>query len=781
MTFKNSIFTLFFVFITINLVSSQSISCTRELSTLQPSDINNSNWVVPSNGTTCVSSNLTVAYLEIANGGTLIIKPGVILTITGNIRPDNIPTRNSTIQVYGELRFTQSATIPMSTNLTIYSAGKLMVGNNGTSNISFKGNVTNILNNGTLNVGTIDINNNSSVNTFENQGNFTVSGNINIQGTTYFKNTSSLIINASFNNNSNSVYVNCGTFTTSGFNLQGGKIYNIGSFTATGNINFGSSTAFFENYGSFNGAGIQLGGGSSYVYNSGNFTLTSTFQNDGNLRGPASGTNYGRFVINGKSSINNGTVTGRLNLINGSNANSNASTMFNNGINVASTVVFGACSACTVVTTGAVCLNPDGSMPITVDAVADNLTSTANGGTTTSVFANDVYNGGTAGSVNSTNVNLAQVGTWPAGFTLNANGTISVASGTPASSYNLEYRICAQLAPTSCDNAIATVIVSPTVDAVADSFSATGSQAVTGIANIGNVLANDTFNAGAAGSATTNNVAISVTTAATPAYVGAPIPALNTTTGVVSIPTGTPAGTYTITYQLCEKISGTQCDSASTTITVAAPAMSVSSDNLTTPADGSTTISLLSNDTFNGGAAGSATPDNVTVAKEGVWPIGITLNPDGTLTVAQGTQASTHVLDYKICDKLNPANCMNAVATITIINCFQPVALDPDAGSSLDTATGITSLNRAGTASKWPAVRKSGWIVLEAKTKGFVLNRVRFNASNQPVAADGSTPVITAPVEGMMVYDITNNCLKVYTTTDGVSFAWYCMETQACQ
>ena len=70
---------------------------------------------------------------------------------------------------------------------------------------------------------------------------------------------------------------------------------------------------------------------------------------------------------------------------------------------------------------------------------------------------------------------------------------------------------------------------------------------------------------------------------------------------------------------------------------------------------------------------------------------------------------------------------------------------------------------------------------MEAKTKGFVLNRVRFNASNQPVAADGSTPVITAPVEGMMVYDITNNCLKVYTTTDGVSFAWYCMETQACQ
>ena len=112
--------------------------------------------------------------------------------------------------------------------------------------------------------------------------------------------------------------------------------------------------------------------------------------------------------------------------------------------------------------------------------------------------------------------------------------------------------------------------------------------------------------------------------------------------------------------------------------------------------------------------------------------------------------------------------------------CYLDGELDNQAGSALDTATGITSLDRAGTASIWPAVRKSGWIVLEAKTKGFVLNRVAFNASNQPVAADGTTLVITSPVEGMMVFDTTNNCLKVYTTTDGTSFAWYCMETQAC-
>lgn len=61
------------------------------------------------------------------------------------------------------------------------------------------------------------------------------------------------------------------------------------------------------------------------------------------------------------------------------------------------------------------------------------------------------------------------------------------------------------------------------------------------------------------------------------------------------------------------------------------------------------------------------------------------------------------------------------------------------------------------------------------------MNRVKFNASNHPVADDGTTLVITTPVEGMMVYDTTNNCLKVYTSNDGGStFAWHCMNVQTC-
>ncbi|MEI3789381.1 MULTISPECIES: hypothetical protein [unclassified Chryseobacterium] len=99
-------------------------------------------------------------------------------------------------------------------------------------------------------------------------------------------------------------------------------------------------------------------------------------------------------------------------------------------------------------------------------------------------------------------------------------------------------------------------------------------------------------------------------------------------------------------------------------------------------------------------------------------------------------------------------------------------------GTTLDTKVGITSLNRAGATNSdnWPMTRKGGWIALEAKTKGFVPNRVAFDASGNPV---GITPANF--VEGMMVYDTTNKCMKMYTLKDGdTSMAWHCISTQTC-
>ncbi|AYN00707.1 hypothetical protein EAG08_10610 [Chryseobacterium sp. 3008163] len=106
--------------------------------------------------------------------------------------------------------------------------------------------------------------------------------------------------------------------------------------------------------------------------------------------------------------------------------------------------------------------------------------------------------------------------------------------------------------------------------------------------------------------------------------------------------------------------------------------------------------------------------------------------------------------------------------------CYKPGIT---AGTALDTKVGITSLNRAGAtdSDNWPMTRKGGWLALEAKTKGFVPNRVAFSAGN---------PVGIAPanfVEGMMVYDTTNKCMKIYTLKEGdSSMAWHCITTQTC-
>ncbi|MFC7346079.1 hypothetical protein ACFQO9_05015 [Chryseobacterium zhengzhouense] len=109
--------------------------------------------------------------------------------------------------------------------------------------------------------------------------------------------------------------------------------------------------------------------------------------------------------------------------------------------------------------------------------------------------------------------------------------------------------------------------------------------------------------------------------------------------------------------------------------------------------------------------------------------------------------------------------------------CYKPGIVATAGNPALPTKAGITSLNRAGAqdADNWPMVRTGGWLALESKTKGFVPNRVAFSGGN-PVgipAADFR--------EGMMVYDTTNKCLKIFTSVNnGSTFEWHCVTTQTC-
>ena len=108
------------------------------------------------------------------------------------------------------------------------------------------------------------------------------------------------------------------------------------------------------------------------------------------------------------------------------------------------------------------------------------------------------------------------------------------------------------------------------------------------------------------------------------------------------------------------------------------------------------------------------------------------------------------------------AHCPTAPITFDLYCRKLPVT---NAGTQLPSNLGITALGRAGADnSNWPMVRQSAWTVLEAKTKGFVVNRVANPATD-----------IANPVEGMMVFDTTAQCLKIYNGT-----VWSCYSTPAC-
>ncbi len=115
------------------------------------------------------------------------------------------------------------------------------------------------------------------------------------------------------------------------------------------------------------------------------------------------------------------------------------------------------------------------------------------------------------------------------------------------------------------------------------------------------------------------------------------------------------------------------------------------------------------------------------------------------------------------------SNLADNTATDTDTNgvCYRPAVTD---GNTYPTQHGITALSRAGNDnSNWPMVRQSGWTALEAKTKGFVINRI---------ATTAAVNAIPNPVEGMIVFDIEADCLKINTT--GTSGGWKCLNTQTC-
>ena len=332
---------------------------------------------------------------------------------------------------------------------------------------------------------------------------------------------------------------------------------------------------------------------------------------------------------------------------------------------------------------------------VNIDAVNDTFTVTHGlvaTTTTDSVLNNDKVGTRTAtiGTVSLTVITPAVGAAGSATPTLNANGTVTVPAGTKSGTYYIGYRICSTVASISvCDTATATVVVgNPTITADPDTFTITTGTSTK------SVLDNDKIGTA---TATTNTVSISVVTGATPKQPGTNTPTLDSD-GKVTVPNNTPAGTYTIVYQICDKLNSGNCATTTATVVVGNPAITADPDTFTITT-GTSTKSVLDNDKIG---TATATTNTVSISVvTGATPKQPgtntpTLDSDGKVTVPNNTPAGTYTIVYQICDKLNSGNCATTTATVVVGTTTPtapvPVAVDDRATTPLNTPVTINVL-----------------------------------------------------------------------------------------
>ena len=234
---------------------------------------------------------------------------------------------------------------------------------------------------------------------------------------------------------------------------------------------------------------------------------------------------------------------------------------------------------CTARPTFAIVANDDTPAPITASA-----TQTAVG----NVLTNDTLNGS---PVNINDVTLTTTIPDPKGsISINPDGTISVAPNTPGGTYTLTYQICEKADFGNCDTAIVTVVVldppAPPTPVVAndDNFNNIGCNS---FGLVGNVLSNDVKGITRASLELVN---FTLLTEGNNTKTDPNITIDNS--GNVNVSSLTPAGTYTYSYRICDKLSSENCDTA--TITIIVVPNGVTETRSTACNDDSTLVNLSS-------------------------------------------------------------------------------------------------------------------------------------------------------------------------------------------
>ena len=284
---------------------------------------------------------------------------------------------------------------------------------------------------------------------------------------------------------------------------------------------------------------------------------------------------------------------------------------------------------------------------------AFTITSGSAGGDTPSVLLNDTLDGA-APQEDALFARLHDAGGL-AGVSVSDDGVITVPAGTAADVYVVRVEVCEALNPANCAVGEAAVTVGAAVIA--------GSDTAVDISS------------GAAGGDTTS-IFGDVTLDGEPVdedEVGAELlddggldGATVNDEGQVNVPSGTPAGEYDLSIEVCELLNPSNCVTMVVTVNVGPGALDLTDDLLFVASgnEGGATASIFDNDRIDGEAAA---PGSLTASLDNpeILP-GVTLNEQGQFVVPPGTEGGSYVFDVTVCEALNPTNCDTAEASVTV-------------------------------------------------------------------------------------------------------------------
>ncbi|PBN45863.1 gliding motility-associated C-terminal domain-containing protein [Capnocytophaga sputigena] len=305
------------------------------------------------------------------------------------------------------------------------------------------------------------------------------------------------------------------------------------------------------------------------------------------------------------------------------------------------------------------------SSPINLQTTDDTFSHTTTTQTIVlgNILTNDSYN---TQSVTTASVTISTTtASTNVPYIATQTGEVFLPAHTSAGTYTVTYSLCAKTAPYNCSEvATVTIIVSPPlVIAHDDTYTVTiGTTTITESIYSNDSIGEQTPNASLVnfqsigGSKDTDNFyVLSVNLA-----------------GNVLIPQGTPTGTYTLQYRICDVKDTHNCATATITVIVTEIPIApiVARDDTYTITIGTTTIteSIYSNDSI-GGQAPNASLVNFQViggSKDSDNFYLLSVNLAGNVLIPQGTPIGTYTLEYRICDIYHQSNCDTAIVKVSI-------------------------------------------------------------------------------------------------------------------